>query len=111
MEKSLSEYLSLSEKLVPNTYDKQIKIGFLSSFTIDGLSEVLKIKCDETQISCRTYLSEYNQYNQEILDSNSKLYKFQPDITFLLLDIRSILGDFFYFPYGLDQEKKKDFIP
>ncbi len=110
MEKSLSEYLSLSEKLDPNTYDKQIKIGFLSSFTINGLPEVLKIKCNEMQISCQTYLSEYNQYNQEILDSNSQLYKFQPDIAFLLLDIRSILGDFFYFPYGLDQEKKKDFI-
>ena len=110
MEKSLSEYLNLSEKLVPNAYDKRIKIGFLSSFTINGLPEVLKIKCDETQISCQTYMSEYNQYNQEILDSNSQLYKFQPDITFLLLDIRSILGDFFYFPYSLDIEKKKNFI-
>jgi len=110
MEKSLSEYLDLSEKLVPNAYDKRIKIGFLSSFTINGLPEVLKIKCDKRQISCQTYMSEYNQYNQEIFDSNSQLYKFQPDITFLLLDIRSILGDFFYFPYSLDVEKKKDFI-
>ena len=110
MEKSLSEYLYLSEKLVPNAYDKRIKIGFLSSFTINGLPEVLKIKCDETQISCQTYMSEYNQYNQEILDSNSQLYKFQPDITFLLLDIRSILGDFFYFPYSLNVEQTKDFI-
>jgi FkbH-like protein len=110
MEKPLSEYLELSEKIVPNSHDRQIKIGFLSSFTISGLPEVMKIKCDQLKISAQTHLGEYNQYNQDILDSNSQLYKFQPDITFLILDIRSLLGDFFYFPYRTSQEEKKKLI-
>ena len=110
MEKSLSEYLSLAEKLILTSHKKQIKIGFLSSFTINGLPEIIKVKCDEIETSCQTYLGGYDQYNQEIFDSNSQLYKFEPDITFLLLDIRSVLNDFFYFPYSFDQKDKKNLI-
>ena len=110
MEKPLSEYLELSEKIILNKHEKRIKIGFISSFTISGLPEVMKIKCDQMNISAQTYLGAYNQYNQDILDSNSELYQFQPDITFLILDIRSILGDFFYFPYQNKQEQNKKLI-
>ena len=110
MEKSLSEYLELAEKIIPNKHKKRIKVGFLSSFTVNGLPEVMKIKCEQREISAQTYLGEYNQYNQDILDSNSKLYKFQPNITFLILDIRSVFGDFFYFPYQNEQEKNKKFV-
>ena len=91
MEKPLSEYLSLAEKITPDKHKKTIKIGFLSSFTINGLPEIIKTKCDEKQISCKTYLSGYNQYNQEILDPNSNFYRFSPDLTFLILDNRTIL--------------------
>ena len=110
MEKSLSEYLSLAEKFILASHKKQIKIGFLSSFTINGLPEVLKVKCHEIKVSCQTYLSGYDQYNQEILDTNSQLYKFEPDIAFLILDIRSIFNDFFYFPYSFNQKDKKNLI-
>ena len=109
MEKTISEYLSLAEKIIPNNHKKIIKIGFLSSFTINGLPEIIKTKCDEKQISCETYLSGYNQYNQEILEPNSNFYRFSPDLTFLILDNRTILEDFFYFPYDSDEESRKDF--
>ena len=69
MEKSLSEYLELAEKIIPNKHKKRIKVGFLSSFTVNGLPEVMKIKCEQREISAQTYLGEYNQYNQDILDS------------------------------------------
>jgi len=110
MEKPLSEYLELAEKIIPNNHEKRTKIGFISSFTVNGLPEVMKIKCEQMNISAQTYLGGYNQYNQDILDSNSKLYQFQPDITFLILDIRSIFGDFFYFPYQNEQKQNKKFI-
>jgi len=110
MEKPLSEYLELAEKIIPNKHEKRIKIGFLSSFTINGLPEVMRIKCEQMEISAQTHLGGYNQYNQDILDTNSKLYEFKPDITFLILDIRSMLGDFFYFPYQTKGEENKKFI-
>ncbi len=110
MDKSLSEYISLSEELEFVNHEKNLKIAILSSFTINGLAEILKIKSHEKQISCQTYVGNYNQYNQEILDQNSSLYKFNPDITFLILDTRSILEDLFYFPYSISIQHKQEFI-
>lgn len=106
----LSEYISESQKLSINPLQKKIKISLLSSFTINGLSESLKVKCSKKQISCSTYVANYNQYNQEILDKNSDLYIFSPDITFLILDTRSIFGDLFHFPYSITKSERKSFV-
>ncbi len=110
MEKSLSEYIALSDELEFINHEKKIKIGILSSFTINGLAEILKIKCHEKQIFCQTTVGNYNQYYQEILDPNSSLYTFNPDITFLILDIRSIFEDLFYYPYSFSTKQKQEFI-
>ena len=109
-EQPLSKYISDSEKLEINNFHKKIKVAFLSSFTINGLSESLKVKCSKNQVSCFSYVAGYNQYNQEILDKNSNLYTFSPDITFLILDTRSIFGDLFYFPYSITESKRKNFV-
>ena len=109
-EKTLSEYISDSQKLELENFKNKIKLAFVSSFTINGLSESLQVKCSKKQISCSTYVSGYNQYNQEILNENSALYKFSPDITFLILDTRSIFGDLFHFPYSISQSERKNFV-
>ena len=92
-EEPLSKYILDSEKLEINNFNKKIKVAFLASFTINGLSESLKVKCSKKQISCNSYVAGYNQYNQEILDKKIVLYSFSPDITFLILDTRSIFGN------------------
>ena len=109
-EQPLSKYISDSEKLEINNFHKKIKVAFLSSFTINGLSESLKVKCSKNQVTCSSYVASYNQYNQEILDKNSNLYSFLPDITFLILDTRSIFGDLFYFPYSITKSQRKNFV-
>ena len=109
-EEPLSKYILDSEKLDIHNFNKKIKVAFLSSFTINGLSESLKVKCSKKQISCNTYVAGYNQYNQEILDPQSQLYQFQPNLTFLILDTRSILDDLWYFPYSIDEKQRQNFI-
>jgi len=109
-EKSLSEYILDSQKLEIDNFKNKIKLALLSSFTINGLSESLKVKCSEKEISCLTYVAGYNQYNQEILDETSELYKFSPDITFLILDTRSIFGDLFHFPYSITKSERENFV-
>ncbi|MBR73433.1 MAG: hypothetical protein CL872_00610, partial [Dehalococcoidaceae bacterium] len=47
------------------------------------------------------------QYNQELLDSQSEYYKFSPDVTFLILDIRNFLGENFHFPYNISDNERK----
>lgn len=74
------------------------------------MAETFGVKCSDTNIGCLTYVSGYNQYNQEIFDGNSGLYKFSPDISFLFLDNRSILGNFFHFTYSTSESERREFI-
>jgi len=109
-EEKLSSYLSKS-KLIPNSnYEKKIRIAILGGFTLNGLEETMRVKCDEKKIQCTTFVSGYNQYNQEILDEKSQLYKFSPDITFLIIDSRNALGEFFLNPYSISAEERKRFV-
>ena len=64
----------------------------------------------EHKIDCNIYLGGYNQYNQEILKENSELYNFKPNITFLMIDTRTILGEIFYLPYSISLEERKQLI-
>jgi len=107
MEKTLSEYISQSKNLNDLGLEKKLKIAIMSTFTLNGLDETLRVKCSEIGIRCQSYVSGYNQYNQEFLNPQSNLYDFSPDITFLILDIRNFLGEIFHFPYKLSDKERK----
>ena len=109
-EEKLSSYLSKSKLISNSNYEKKIRIAILGGFTLNGLEETMRVKCDEKKIQCTTYVSGYNQYNQEILDKKSQLYKFSPDITFLIIDSRNALGEFFSNPYSISAEERKRFV-
>ena len=109
-EEKLSSYLSKSKLISNSNYAKKIRISILGGFTLNGLEETMRVKCDEKKIQCTTYVSGYNQYNQEILDEKSQLYKFSPDITFLIIDSRNVFGEFFLNPYSISVEERKRFI-
>ncbi len=110
MEKSLSEYISLSKNIDDLKFDKKLKIAILSSFTVNGLSEILKVKFSELGIRYQSYMGGYNQYNQELLDSKSEYHKFSPDVTFLILDIRNFLGENFHFPYNMTDDERRSLV-
>ena len=107
-EKSLSYYIREAKNLKKIEYGKKIKIGILSSFTITGLAETIKVKCDKVNVNCCTYVSGYNQYNQEILNSNSNLYQFKPEILFLVIDSKNIFKDDYevFYTKNIDERKK-----
>ena len=109
-EQKLSHYINKSGELVGRTFGKKIRIGILCSFTINGLEETMRVKSAEKNIDCVTYVGGYNQYNQEILNQESNSYKFSPDITFLLIDTRNILGDLFHLPYSGSTSERKSFV-
>jgi|TARA_Y100000310_G_scaffold123592_1_gene122356 FkbH-like protein len=109
-EEKLSSYLNKSKLISNSNYEKKIRIAILGGFTLNGLEETMRVKCDEKRIQCTTYVSGYNQYNQEILDEKSQLYKFSPDITFLIIDSRTILGKLFLNPYSVSIEERKQFV-
>ncbi len=101
MKKSLSDYIELSRNIDDLKHDKKLKVAILSSFTVNGLDETLHVKFSEQGIGYQSYQAGYNQYNQEILNSESDLYSFSPDVTFLIIDIRNILRDSFHNAHGI----------
>src|SRR5579864_3244140 len=109
-ESKLSHYITRANALDNIEFEKKTRVAILGSFTLNGLSDTLRVKCADKKIECVTYVGGYNQYNQEILNSESKLYKFSPDITFLILDTRNILGNLFYSPYSLSILERKEFV-
>jgi FkbH-like protein len=111
-ELKLSHYIVTAKNLDPKLGNstKKIKIALLGSFTLNGLEETLRVKCANNRIASQTYVAGYNQYHQEILDPKSELYKFSPDISFLILDIRSILGNLFYSPYSVSASARREFV-
>ncbi len=109
-ELSLSQYVLESNKITSKNFEKKIKVSILSSFTINGLAETLKVKCFERKIDSIIHIGGYNQYNQEILDNTSELYKFSPDVTFLIIDNRSIFGEIFYYPYSISKSERQTFV-
>ena len=102
--------MTLSKNLDDLKFDKKLKVAILSSFTLNGLDETFHVKCSEIGIRYQSYVADYNQYNQEILNPKSNFYNFSPDVTFLILDIRSLLGDYFYFPYSISSAERKSLV-
>jgi FkbH-like protein len=106
----LSHYISKAKSVKDITFNKKVRVAILSSFTIYGLEESLKVKCAERKLGCMTYSSPYNQYNQDILNSESPLYEFTPDLTFMLIDTRTILSSLFYNPYSVSVSERREYI-
>jgi len=110
LEKSLSEYITEAKKIDDLKFNKKLKVAILSSFTVNGLDESLHVKCSELGIGYRSHIAGYNQYNQELIDPESDLYSFSPDVTFLILDIRKFFGEYFYKLHTISDSEKKSFV-
>ena len=109
-DEKLSYFLNQSKIINTEKLKKKAQIAILGSFTFNGFEETIRVKCSQKKIESKTYVADYNQYNQEILKNDSKFYKFKPDITFLILDTRHILGEIFFTPYSLSDEDRLKFI-
>lgn len=109
-EEKLSYYINKAAELSNHSFDKKIRIALLSSFTLNGLAETIQVKCAQKKIQCITYVGGYNQYNQEILNPQSNLYKFNPDLTFLLIDTRALLKELFHHPHSISPDERKSLV-
>jgi len=107
-EENLAYFLHEAKTIKPRELGKKLRIAFLASSTIKGFEETMRVKCYQKGIDCITYVGNYNQYNQEILNQDSGLYQFKPDITFLVLDTRHILGEHFFSWYSVPRSDRKE---
>src|SRR3989344_5379262 len=71
---NFSDYLHKSRSLEKSNSMQEVKIAFLSNFTINGLPEILKTKLHPEEIWVDYYNAPYNQHLQEIINTQSGLY-------------------------------------
>ena len=107
---TISYYMSKAQNIDEKIFEKQFRVAILSSFTINGIVETIKVKSTELNFFSHVFLGGYNQHNEEILNLNSKLYSFSPDICFLFLDTRKLLDDLYFDPYSVSSEIRRNFI-
>ncbi len=109
-EESLSSYMKKVKNIEKIDYQKRVKIALLSNFTITGLAESIRVKCHKINVDCSAYVSGYDQYNQEILNPESELYQFNPEITFLIIDSKNLFKEGYDIFYTKSIEERKDFV-
>lgn len=113
---SAADYLNLYSKICEEIkyakfkFDNTIRIAVLASFTANGIKEVLFVKCCGIGLLPDVYVCSYNQYAQEILDKNSGLYRFKPELIIVMIDSMSILGEYYFMPYRSTDDDRKKFI-
>ena len=96
--------------MIPMQSKKEINLAILSSFTIRGIEEGLRLKCQEIGIAPNIYVGGYNQYAQEILNPESGLYKTHQDVVVLFIDIRALLGEQFFFSYQFSGMQRREWV-
>lgn len=110
-ELSLSEYITLDRNAASQGkekgFTKKIRIAILGSFTLSGFKEVLNVKCRQSRIKALFYTGDYNRYANDLLDRESRLYRFKPEITFLFVDTKSLFGELFFNPYGAPERERE----
>ena len=110
------DYIRLAKKIDQSLNPKdapqnsKIRIAILSSFNVSGIRETLLVKCLKLGFYPEIYVGEYNQYHQEILDSNSGLYQFKPDLLILFVDTRTVTGEVYLQEYSVSDEERERWI-
>jgi len=93
----LIQKLDLDALEVPN--EKRIRVALLSSFTIDPLAIYVGVKSRLAHLHPEIYVAPFNQYQQEILDKNSRLYEFKPDVIILAVQADVLVKENFISEY------------
>jgi len=110
---SLVNYLKLYKGLQDinlNVEEKKIKIAVIGDSTLDGVKEVLNVKCRILGLYPLFYIAPYGQYAQVILNENSALYEFKPDITIVWINVDTVFSENFYLPYRLSSKNRKKLV-
>jgi FkbH-like protein len=69
------------------------RLAILRSFTVEPLVPMLRASAFAAGIDLIAQIGDFNAYAQEILDPDSRLYQFAPDVAILCVQTRDIAPD------------------
>ena len=84
-------------KLVGSLDDKEgdwipLKIAFLRNITIDPIIPYIKFLCFKENIKVDIYIGGYDNIVQDVMNTESTLYQFNPDIIIICLKLETFAG-------------------
>jgi FkbH-like protein len=82
------DYNALSRAVQGFGGEPDVKVAYLSNFTLDLLPRYVDVYCAREGIRAGAYVGGFGQYVQEILDEDSPLIRYRPDVVFLSLSLR-----------------------
>jgi FkbH-like protein len=77
------------KKLSPVT-GISVRIAILSSYVLDRFVQYLDLECRKAGLCPDFYIGPFNQYTQEIIQTNSGLHMFKPEIVFLSIGLEDV---------------------
>jgi FkbH-like protein len=73
---------------------KTLRVAVLRSYTVEPIEPILRVHLLLEGFQPELWFGGYDQYTQEILDGQSELYRFVPDLVLLLTRLEEVLPDF-----------------
>lgn len=98
--------LNLSKTQIPQK--NKVNIALMSSFTIDPIAAYLDVDSRLIGLFPNIYIAPFNRYQEEVLNSNSKLYQFQPDVILFFVELESLVSDSFREQFPQMELKEKE---
>ncbi|ADY55860.1 FkbH like protein [Syntrophobotulus glycolicus DSM 8271] len=84
-----------------------LHIALLSNCTTEYIAIAMKEEYSNNQLASEILNMPYNQYNAEISDPNSNLYRFNPEIIFFCLEGRLLFEEWYRSPVLKSSEELK----
>lgn len=86
---------------------RRIKIGILSSCTVDHLAPAIRVGALRRGLVAECYVAPYSMYHQEVIDPSSGLRRFKPDVVLMNLDSQSIMAEL---PFTASAQEVEDAV-
>src|SRR5437868_1137971 len=110
-ESKLSHYINKANSLIDHKFEKKIRVALLSSFTVNGLEEVLRVKSAEkkTEYGFHDMIRDLNVKLTEAFNNMNSVYLYDFN-RFVMLHGEKNVFDFQQFHFG-DIKVSLDYIP
>ena len=88
-----ADYDILYRALKGRDGEADVRLAILSNFTLDLLPRALAVRAAAEGVRTAGYVGPFAQHVQEVLDPDSGLHRFEPDLIFLALSLRRLRPD------------------
>jgi len=104
---SVAERLAALAPAGAATPAQRVRIAVVGSSTLDHVRGYLEVACRQAGLTPEFYLGPFDQYAQDILDADSALYRFAPEVVIMAVHGRALFPDLYDRPFDLDPNERR----